>query len=41
MDSKPHTIALLGSVDHEGIVSVLKTSGYIYEKKLLESSRKN
>jgi hypothetical protein len=35
------TIALLGSVDHEGIVSVLKTSGYFYRKKILESSRSN
>jgi hypothetical protein len=39
---KPDPIILLiGNADHEGIVSVLKTSSYIYTKKILESSPQN
>ena len=41
MNREDPVIALLSSVDHEGIVSALKTSGYIYEKKILESSKEN
>jgi len=41
MDTESPLVVLLGNVDHEGIVSALKTSGYVYKKKILESSRSN
>jgi len=34
-------ILLLGNVDHEGILSTIKTSRFLYQKKLLESKREN